>query len=89
MIVKAIENDDDVVYHDETMHTSPYGKYSYETYPNYGYNFIHPEFEYKQAMRGAPSIYHAPFMFFKVQFLTLLLRFLTASSEANAVLEVY
>ena len=36
-------------------------KYSYETYPNYGYNFIHPEFEYKQAMRGAPSIYHAPY----------------------------
>ena len=51
LIVKAIENDDDD--HDETMDNSPYGKYSYETYPNYGYNFIHSE--------GAPSIYHAPY----------------------------
>ena len=39
MIVKAIENDDDVVYHDETLYTSPYGKYQHETYPNDAYSF--------------------------------------------------
>jgi len=60
MIVKALEKDEHVVEHDETLHTSPYGTYAHETYPNYAYNFIHPEFEYRQIMSAPPSVYNAP-----------------------------